>query len=134
MREILSELNHSYIEKAKHIADTYIRPVAMDLDLDQTYPWEIIRELQKADLMGVWIPKEYGGGGGGVMNLCLVVEELSKACGGVGVGYAVNALGSFPIILGGSEEQKLKYLPQIAGGEKLIAFGLSETDAGSSGI
>jgi alkylation response protein AidB-like acyl-CoA dehydrogenase len=79
----------------------------------------------------VWIPKEYGGEGGGVLNLCLVVEQFSRACGGMGVGYAVNALGSFPILLSGTEEQKERWLPGIAKGEKLVSFGLSEKDAGS---
>jgi butyryl-CoA dehydrogenase len=88
-------------------------------------------KLAEAGLMGVWIPKEYGGAGGGVLDLCLVVEELSRACGGMGVMYAVNALGSFPIILGGTEAQKRKYLPEIASGRRLIAFGLSERGAGS---
>src|SRR5438270_13916168 len=81
--------------------------------------------------MGVWIPKEYGGRGGGVMNLCIVVEELSKACGGVGVTYAVNALASFPIIVGGTEEQQQKYLPDAAHGKTSMAFGLSEKASGS---
>jgi len=66
-----------------------------------------------------------------VLDLCIVVEELSKACGGVGVAYAVNALGSFPIIVGGTEEQKKRWLPPVASGEKLIAFGLSEKASGS---
>ncbi len=87
--------------------------------------------LVEHGLMGVWIPKEFGGGGGGVLDLCLVVEEISRACGGMGVMFAVNALGSFPIILGGTEAQKRKYLPEIASGRKLIAFGLSERGAGS---
>ena len=72
-----------------------------------------------------------GGAGAGVLNLCLVVEELSRACGGVGVAFAVNALGSFPILVGGTDEQKKKYLPKIATGETLIAFGLSEKRSGS---
>jgi butyryl-CoA dehydrogenase len=63
--------------------------------------------------------------------MCLVVEQLSRACGGVGVAYAVNALGSFPIILNGTEEQKQRYLPSIASGETLVAFGLSEKASGS---
>lgn len=131
MKELLSKENLEYIERAKEIADKYVRPVAAELDREQRYPWEIMKELQKAELMGVWIPKEYGGSGGGVLNMSLVVEELSKACGGVGVAYAVNALGSFPIILSGTEEQKRKWLPDIAKGNKLIAFGLSEIEAGS---
>jgi butyryl-CoA dehydrogenase len=87
--------------------------------------------IREAGLAGVWIPEEYGGTGGGVLDLCLVIEEFSKACGGMGVAYAVNALGSFPIILSGTEEQKKRWLPDIAAGEKLVAFGLSEKDAGS---
>ncbi|MFI5401534.1 MAG: acyl-CoA dehydrogenase family protein, partial [Planctomycetota bacterium] len=71
------------------------------------------------------------GAGGGVLDLCVVVEELSRCCGGTGVLFAVNALGSFPILLAGTEEQKRKYLPGIARGDTLIAFGLSEKGAGS---
>ncbi len=108
-----------------------MRPLSAKYDRLQEYPWEIRDALAEAELFGVWIPKEYGGHGGGVMDLCLVVEELSKACGGVGVLFAVNALGSFPILLAGTDEQKAKYLPPIAKGEKLIAFGLSERPAGS---
>jgi butyryl-CoA dehydrogenase len=108
-----------------------MRPVAAQHDVDQTYPWEVQRAIRDAGLSGVWIPQEYGGLGCGVLELCLVVEEFSRACGGMGVGYAVNALGSFPIMVGGSDEQKDRWLPPIAAGEKLIAFGLSEKDAGS---
>jgi butyryl-CoA dehydrogenase len=131
MKELFTKENLDYIERAREIADKYVRPVAAELDRDQTYPWDIVKKLQEAGLMGVWIPKEYGGAGGGLKNLCIIVEELSRACGGVGVAYAVNALGSFPIILNGTEEQKHLWLPQIAGGEKLIAYGLSEKEAGS---
>src|SRR5262245_25261093 len=81
--------------------------------------------------MGCWIPKEYGGKGSGLLNLCIVCEEMSRACGGIGCTYVVNALGSFPIILAGTEEQKQNYLPDIAAGRKLIAFCLSEKNAGS---
>lgn len=105
--------------------------MAAKYDRLQEYPWEIRDALAAEGLFGTWIPKEYGGGGGGVLDLCLVVEELSKACGGVGVLFAVNALGSFPILLSGTEEQKQKYLQPIAKGERLIAFGLSERPAGS---
>src|SRR5439155_1519017 len=72
-----------------------------------------------------------GGAGGGVIDLCICVEELSRACGGVGVLYAVNALGTFPVLVGGTEEQKHRFLRPIAKGEKLISFGLSEKFAGS---
>jgi alkylation response protein AidB-like acyl-CoA dehydrogenase len=118
-------------ERAKHLADKVMRPVAAQHDVEQTYPWEVQKAIKEAGLSGVWIPKEYGGMGGGVLDLCIVVEEFSRACGGMGVGYAVNALGSFPIIVGGTDEQKRRWLPPIASGEKLIAFGLSEKAAGS---
>ncbi len=131
MDELLSKENLHYREQTKEIADRYVRSVAAELDRNAEYPWSVVRALQEAGLMGVWIPKDYGGNGAGVLNLCIVVEELSKACGGVGVTYAVNALGSFPLIVGGTEEQKKKYLPELASGRKLIAFGLSEKKAGS---
>jgi butyryl-CoA dehydrogenase len=127
----LTSENHAWRERARDVADRVVRPLAAKYDREQTYPWEIKEAIADAGLLKVWIPKEYGGDGGGLLNLCLVVEELSRACGGVGVMYAVNALGSFPILVGGTEEQKRRYLPRIASGEKLISFGLSEKYAGS---
>ena len=118
-------------ERARHLAETVMRPVAAKYDVEQTYPWEVQHAIRDAGLSGVWIPEEYGGMGGGVLDLCLVVEEFSRACGGMGVGFAVNALGSFPILVGGTDDQKARWLPPIAAGEKLIAFGLSEKEAGS---
>jgi butyryl-CoA dehydrogenase len=118
-------------ERAREVADRSVRPLAAKYDRLQEYPWEIKQALAESGLMGVWIPREYGGAGGSILDLCVVVEELSKACGGVGVLYAVNALGSFPLLVGGTEEQKQRFLPPLARGEKLIAFGLSEKFAGS---
>jgi butyryl-CoA dehydrogenase len=128
---LLSTENLEWRTRAREVADKYIRPVAWKYDRLQEYPWEIQKQLKAYGLFTVFVPKEYGGAGGGVLNLCLVVEELARACGGIGVGFAVNALGSFPIILGGTEEQKQKYLPGVASGDKLVAFGLSEKGAGS---
>ncbi|HEX7078316.1 MAG TPA: acyl-CoA dehydrogenase family protein [Candidatus Eisenbacteria bacterium] len=131
MSGMLSEQNLMWRERAREVAEKAVRPLAAKYDKLQEYPWEIKDALAAAGLMGVWIPKEYGGSGGGVLDLCICVEELSRACGGVGVLYAVNALGTFPIIVGGSEEQKQKYLRPIAEGKRLISFGLSEKFAGS---
>jgi alkylation response protein AidB-like acyl-CoA dehydrogenase len=117
--------------RAREVAERAMRPVAAKYDVEQTFPWEVQQAIQAAGLSGVWVPQEYGGLGGGVLDLCIVVEEFSRACGGMGVGYAVNALGSFPIILGGTPEQKERWLPDIAAGKKLVSFGLSEKDAGS---
>jgi butyryl-CoA dehydrogenase len=131
MSAILGEETRRWQERAREVANRVVRPLAAKYDRLQQYPWEIKEALAEAGLMGVWIPREYGGSGGTVLDLCLVVEELSKACGGVGVLYAVNALGSFPLLVGGTEEQKRRWLPPLARGEKLIAFGLSEKFAGS---
>ena len=131
MHELLSKQNIDFVERAREVAEKYIRPRAAELDRTGEYGWDILEALKSYELTGAWIPKEYGGKGAGVLDLCLIVEQLSRACGGVGVSYAVNALGSFPIILGGTDEQKEEYLPPIASGEKLIAFGLSEKASGS---
>ena len=131
MRELLSKQNLDYMDRAREVAEKYVRPRAAELDRAAEYGWDILEALKKYELTGIWIPKEYGGHGAGVLDLCLVVEQLSRACGGVGVAYAVNALGSFPIMLNATEEQKQKYLPPIAKGEKLIAFALSEKASGS---
>jgi alkylation response protein AidB-like acyl-CoA dehydrogenase len=131
MKELLGAKTQEYQAKAREVTEKYVRPVAAELDRTGEYPWSVIAALKEYDLMGIWVPKEYGGHGAGVLDMCVVVEQLSRACGGVGVAYAVNALGSFPIVLGGTEEQKRRYLPAITTGEKLIAFGLSEKASGS---
>jgi alkylation response protein AidB-like acyl-CoA dehydrogenase len=129
--ELLTKENLHYRDLARSIAAEHVKPVAAELDRTGEYPWGVIKALQEAKLMGMWIPKDYGGADSGLLNLCIVVEEISRACGGIGCTYVVNALGSLPIIVGGTEEQKRKYLPDIAEGKKLIAFCLSEKDAGS---
>jgi butyryl-CoA dehydrogenase len=131
MKELLSKQTQEYQARAHEVAEKHVRPVAAELDRTGEYPWSVIKALQEYQLMGIWVPREYGGQGAGVLDMCVVVEELSRACGGIGVAYAVNALGSFPIILGGTEEQKRAYLPDITTGKRLIAFGLSEKWSGS---
>jgi butyryl-CoA dehydrogenase len=116
---------------AKQIADEKIRPVAAELDEKEEFPHDLMKVLADADLFGVYIPEEYGGLGAGCFELCLIVEELSKACGGVATTYAASALGTFPILLFGNQAQKEKYLPDLASGKKLAAFGLTEANAGS---
>ena len=116
---------------AREIAEKHVRPTAAKYDKAQEYNWEAARAVAEAGLLKTWIPKEYGGYGAGVLALALVVEELARADSGFGVAFAVNALGSFPMIVGGTEEQKKRWLPQVANGEKFVAFCLSEKFAGS---
>jgi len=116
---------------ARKIAKEKIAPVAAEHDEKETFPWEIMKVMAESDLCGVYIEEKYGGLGGGAMELCLVTEELSRACGGIAICFAATALGTYPIILFGSDAQKEKYLPEIASGKKLAAFALTEAGAGS---
>ena len=116
---------------ARRIAEEKVMPIRAELDESETFPWEIMRHCAEAGLFGVSIPEEYGGLGGGTLENCIVVEELSRACLGVSVSYAASLLGAYPILVGGTEDQKKKYLPDIASGKRIAAFGLTEAGAGS---
>jgi butyryl-CoA dehydrogenase len=113
------------------IARERIIPVRAELDEKEEFPSEVLKVLAEVGLFGVYLPEEYGGLGGGVLDLSLVIEELSRACSGVAVSYAASALGCYPILLFGNEEQKKRLLPAIASGSRLGAFGLTEPNAGS---
>jgi len=131
MEYFLTEEQQMIKELAAKIADEKIAPVAIEYDEEGKFPHDIVKILADSDLCGVYIPEEYGGLGGGIFEMALVVEELSRACGGISLSFAGTGLGTFPIILFGSDEQKRKYLPDIASGKKLAAFGLTEANAGS---
>jgi butyryl-CoA dehydrogenase len=131
MEYFLSEEQIMIRDLARQIAEEKIVPVREELDEKEEFPWEIMKVLAQADLFGLFIPEEYGGLGKGSLELCIAVEELSRACVGVSTTYAANALGAFPLLLFGTEEQKKKYLPDIASGKRLAAFGLTEANAGS---
>jgi len=131
MEYFLTEEQQMIKEIAARIAQEKIKPVALEYDEKGIFPHDIVEILAQSDLCGVYIEEEYGGFGGGIFEMALVVEELSKACGGIALAYAGTGLGTYPIILFGTDEQKQKYLPDIAEGKKLAAFGLTEANAGS---
>ena len=131
MDYFLTEEQQMIKELAARIADEKIAPVAIQYDEEGKFPHDIVKVLADSDLCGVYIPEEYGGLGGGVFEMSLVVEELSRACGGIALAFAGTGLGTYPIMLFGNEVQKRTYLPDIAAGRKLAAFGLTEADAGS---
>lgn len=108
-----------------------MKPVRQKYDAEEIFPWDVVKVLGTSGLCGAYIPKEFGGSGMGVFELVLIVEELSKVDGGIALALAGSALGAYPILLGGSPEQKARYLPPIARGEKLAAFALTEHEAGS---
>ncbi len=117
--------------KARTISETMVKPVYCELDEKAEFPMEIVKEMARQGMLRIFIPKEYGGTGAKIMDMCIACEEVSRVCAGVATAYAVNALGSGPIVSFGTEEQKKKYLPRIATGEWLCAFGLTEAQAGS---
>ena len=131
MEYFLNDLQKTVKQMARTIAEEKILPVRAELDEKEEFPWAIMEYLADTDLLRVFIPEEYGGLGGGCLELCLVTEELSRVCSGVGVSYADDALGTFTLLGYGNEEQKRKYLPDIASGKKLTAFAVTEAEAGS---
>ncbi len=108
-----------------------IVPVREKYDETGDFPWDIVKILSESDIFGVYLPEEYGGMGGGCLDMCIATETLSKYCGGIALAFAATGLGTYPLLLYGSEQQKKKYLPDIASGKKLAAFGLTESNAGS---
>ncbi len=134
MNYFLTEEQQMIVDTARELAQKKILPVREHYDRDGIFPWDVVKAMGEADLCGLYIPEAYGGMGGGVFELCLAVEELSKVCGGISLAMAATALGTFPILLFGTEEQKKKYLPPIASGKKLAAFGLTEANAGSDAL
>ncbi|MCL0094929.1 acyl-CoA dehydrogenase family protein [Dehalococcoidales bacterium] len=131
MEYFLTEQQKTIKRLARRIAEEKILPVRAELDEKEEFPWAIMKELANSDMFRVFIPEQYEGLGGGCLELCLVVEELSRICSGVAISYAASALGSFPLLEYGTEDQKRKYLPDIASGKKLAAFALTEATAGS---
>jgi alkylation response protein AidB-like acyl-CoA dehydrogenase len=126
-----TEMQRHIVDLCREIAKEKILPARAELDEKEEFPWEIIKVLADAGLFGIYIPEKYDGLGGGNLDNCLAVEELSKVCIGVSVSFAASGLGCYPILLFGNEEQKQKYLPVIASGKKLAAFGITEPEAGS---
>ena len=131
MEYSLDEQQKTLRSLARRIAEERILPVRAELDEKEEFPWAIMKDLADSDMFRLFIPEEYDGLGSGCLDLCLVVEELSRVCSGVAVSYAASALGSSAILEYGTEEQKRKYLPDIAAGKRLAAFALTEPTAGS---
>jgi alkylation response protein AidB-like acyl-CoA dehydrogenase len=131
MSYFLTEEQEMLKELCAQIAREKILPVRAKYDETGEFPWDVVKVMAASDIYGVYIPEEYGGLGGGVMEMVVATEEFSKVCGGIALAFAASALGAYPILLFASDEQKKKYLPPIAAGEKLAAFALTEANAGS---
>ena len=116
----------------REFAESRVAPVAEELDRRARFPYELVGELAELGLMGLPVPEEYGGAGGDTVSYALAVEELTRIDSSVAITVAAHtSLGTMPILLFGSEEQKREWLPRLASGQGLGAFGLTEPDAGS---
>ncbi|MGA2122974.1 MAG: acyl-CoA dehydrogenase family protein [Acidimicrobiales bacterium] len=115
----------------RRLAQTKIQPRAREIDTTGEYPQDIFEELQRADLLGLCIPEEYGGSGAGITGLAIAIEEVTKYSNVIGLMLLLTRLPTGPIMIAGNEEQKQKYLPGIANGTQRAAFCLSEPGAGS---
>jgi short/branched chain acyl-CoA dehydrogenase len=116
----------------REFAERRVAPVAAELDREHRFPYELVAELAELGLMGMPVPEEYGGAGADTLSYAIAVEELTRIDSSVAITMAAHtSLGTMPILLFGSEEQKREWLPQLASGQKLAAFGLTEPGAGS---
>ena len=111
MNWFLTDEQKMIVDTAREIAQKKILPVREKYDHDGIFPWDVVKACAEADLCGLYIPEQYGGFGGGVFELCLAVEELSKVCGGISLAMAATALGTFPILLFGPMNRKRNTFP-----------------------
>ena len=118
-------------QMVRQLAQNKIKPRAREIDSTGAYPQDIFDEFKKADLLGLCIPEEYGGSGAGIMGLTLAIEEVTKYSNVLGLMLLLTRLPTGPVMIAGTEEQKLRYLPGIARGTQRAAFCLSEPGAGS---
>jgi alkylation response protein AidB-like acyl-CoA dehydrogenase len=125
--------DHELIRRTvREFAEGEVAPVAEELDRTKSFPYEIVRQLGELNLMGIPFPEEYGGGGGDTLAYALAVEELTRIDSSVAITLCAHtSLGTQPVYLFGSEEQKREWLPRLCSGEQLGAFGLTEPEAGS---
>jgi alkylation response protein AidB-like acyl-CoA dehydrogenase len=128
----LSEEQQMIRRMVREFAEKEIRPITREIDAKGEFPWEVIRKMAGLGLLGLPIPEQYGGSGADTVSYALAVEEVSRVSGSVGITMAAHtSLGLYPLYRFGSEEQKQRYLPRLASGQGLAAFGLTEPEAGS---
>ncbi|MBZ4496750.1 acyl-CoA dehydrogenase family protein [Dermacoccus sp. Tok2021] len=127
----ISEEHEALREAIRPVCENKIAPHAADVDEESRFPSEALDALVEAGLAAPHVPEEYGGAGIDALGTCIVIEEVARVCASSSLIPAVNKLGSLPVILGGGEEIKKKYLPKLGAGEAMFSYGLSEREAGS---
>ena len=127
----LSDEQRELRDAVRELARERIAPRAAEIDRSAEFPWDLKELLATQDILGLPYPAEYGGLGGDLLTCCLAIEALSAACATTGLILAVHELASLPIVMGGTDQQKARWLPDLAAGRTLIAFALTEAGAGS---
>ncbi|UCB53221.1 MAG: acyl-CoA dehydrogenase [Candidatus Zixiibacteriota bacterium] len=128
----ISKEHEEFRARIRDFAEGEIEPKAKESDATGEFPFDTVKKLGEMGFLGMVVPEEYGGSGLDTLSYSIAVEEVSRVCGSTGITVAAhNSLGLYPIYLFGNEEQKKKYIPDLASGKKLGAFGLTEPDAGS---
>ena len=127
----LTEDQAALRDAVRILADERIAPRAAEIDRTAEFPWDVKELLATHDILGLTFGEQYGGLGGGLLTLCLAIEQISRVCATSGLILAVHELGSLPLQLAGTAEQKQRWFPDLASGAQLIAFALTEAEAGS---
>jgi alkylation response protein AidB-like acyl-CoA dehydrogenase len=127
----LTEEQRLLRDAVRELATERVAPRAAEIDRTSEFPWDIKELLASHDVLGLPFPQQYGGIGADLLTVCLAIEEVSRACATSGLIVAVHELGALPILLAGTDEQKMRWLPDLAAGRRLIAFALTEAAAGS---
>ncbi len=128
----LSKTEELFLQMIREFAEKEVKPLAAEVDEEERFPLETVEKMAKTGLMGIPVPVKYGGAGGTNLMYGMAVEELSRVCGTTGVVLSAHtSLCCAPIMENGTEEQKMKYLPRLASGEWIGAFGLTEPNAGT---
>lgn len=128
----LNNKENLFLQMIREFAEKEVKPLAAEIDEQERFPLETVEKMAKTGIMGIPIPKEHGGMGGSNLMYSIAVEELSKVCATTGVIVSAHtSLCTAPILEHGTEEQKQKYLPKLASGEWIGAFGLTEPNAGT---
>src|SRR5215211_1071067 len=132
MNFALSPQQQDIKERAKEFADRELAPRAAELDREDRVPFGTLEKMAEVGFMGLCVPEEYGGAGTDFLSYCLLIEELSRADAGVGVTLAVHtSAGTLPVVMFGTEEQKARWVPPLARGERIGCFALTEPETGS---
>jgi butyryl-CoA dehydrogenase len=132
MDVFLNEKNHAVRRSVRAFCERELMPIAKDLDLEARFPWEVVEKMSKLGYFGIQAPKEFGGAGMDAISYAIVIEEISRACAGLGLCLTVHyGVCVYPIMVFGTDEQKEKWIPPLAKGEKIGAFCLTEPNAGT---